>query len=649
MGRSGTSVCAILAVSLLLSSVPFAAAQAPAVPRESVLDAIPADAWAAVVVRDLKGLDEKIIAIGQELGLPVGPGTMIGDPLMMLKGMLGASEGLDDKGSLALVLLKTEELSSEGLLKSVVLLAPCTDSKAFLEQFATSTAPADEQPSAAKEPEGGAETKPAELPKGVMKISLMGKPSYGLAKGRIAVLAPEPAALRAYLKGQGSIRAALSPDRVPLVEKKLDLFIWANIAGAGPVIKDTIKSSLMGILLMASMSDPTLANQVQPLITKVENFLDEAASLQLGFSVARTGFDLDLYMQAKPDTNLAKSIATRRASETSLLINLPAEKFILALGATAETKPEEVKEGMSAINGLLDRPAVKGACDPEKLAEFRKSLDELMQLSVGSGDASLTISRLPEGDDGMIGLIFVGRMPQEAKKRLDAVRKLIAAGLAMVTDQDARKFLDAVTYKADAEKVGDIPVDQLCFDFTKISAIGENDIAGIKKIIGKEGVVVRLAALDEKHMAIFFGGGAKRVEEVAAIVKKGGEAPLAADAGIKAVAPFLPKGKRFFEMYVCVDTLLNLINDAAMAAGEKHKPIPVEIPEIGAPLAVVGTVGKDSQQINIYVPMKLVKSVKDVATAAAAERIMPTEPAEAPEKEEAPEKKPAPPDESGLK
>jgi len=47
--------------------------------------------------------------------------------------------------------------------------------------------------------------------------------------------------------------------------------------------------------------------------------------------------------------------------------------------------------------------------------------------------------------------------------------------------------------------------------------------------------------------------------------------------------------------------------------------------------------------------MKLVKSVKDVATAAAAERIMPTEPAEAPEKEEAPEKKPAPPDESGLK
>jgi hypothetical protein len=663
--RTGTCFCALAGLSLILPFAPFAMAQAPATPQEqgSVFEYIPADAWAAVIIRDLKGVDEKVIGIGQELGLPVGPGSMVGDPLMMLKGMLGIGEGLQDKGSVALVLLKTEELNAEALSKNVVLLVPCTEPKTFLEQFATPGAPAgeaaqgqSEEKPAAKENEKekekekeGAETQPAALPKGVVKISLMGKPNYGAVKGKFAVLAPEAAAITSYLAAKGSMKSSLSPDRLALVEKKIDLFVWVNVAGAGPAVKDTIKSSLMGIMLMASMSDPTIANQVQPLIQNVEKFLEETASLQLGLAVARTGFDLDLYMQAKPDTEMAKSIAERQASETSLLINLPAEKFILAVGAASNTKPEDIKQGMTAINGFLDRPAVKNACDPEKLAEFRKILDQLMELGVGKGHTSLTVSRLPEGENGMIGMTFVGRVPKDAKKWLEDVRKLIPLGLGMVTDEDARKFLDAITYKPDAEKIGDIQVDQIAVDLTKISALDESDIAAIKRIAGKEGPVVRIAALDDAHVAMLFGGGPKRVEEVAAIVKKG-EAPLASEPSLKTVAPYLPKGKRFFEMYVAVDTLLRTINDVAAAAGEKSKPIPVEIPEMEAPLAVVGTVGKDSQQINIYVPMKLVKNVKDIATAAMAEKMMPSEPAESQEKQEsAPEKKASPPDDTGLK
>ena len=111
--------CVLVMLGLLLSVVPVARAQ------PSVLDVIPPDAWGAVIVRDLKGLNDKVVALGQELGLPIGPGTMVGDPLTMLKGMLGAAEGLNDKGSVAAVVLKPDQLTGEALRKCVVLLVPC--------------------------------------------------------------------------------------------------------------------------------------------------------------------------------------------------------------------------------------------------------------------------------------------------------------------------------------------------------------------------------------------------------------------------------------------------------------------------------------------------------------------------------------------
>ncbi len=641
MTRSKLALCALLGLSLVVPGLPAALAQ-----QGGVYDNIPADAWGVVVLRDLKSINSKVIGVGQELGLPIGPGTMAGDPLAMLKGMLGIGEGLDDKGSVALVILKTEELTFESLGKSVVLLVPCSDPKAFLEQFAVSG----EGGEAASKPQS--EEKPAEegaaqadLPAGVTKISLMGKSSFAMAKGKLAVLAPEPEALRTFARGKGSMKTTLGEERLALAEKKFDLFVWLNVAQAGPAIKDTVKNALMGIMLMGAMSDPTIANQVQPMIQKIEKFLDEAASLQLGLAVNKAGFDLDLYMQAKPDTALAKSIAECGATEKSLLTGLPAEKFVLAMGGPSGAKSEDVKQATTVLTGLFDKPQVKNVCDAEKLEPFKKLLAEFIELTSGGQWLSLSASRLPEGEYGMIGLTVVAEIPHAAKKWAAAFGKLVDSGLQLVTNEDARKILDAVQYKADAEKVGEAQVGHLTIDVAKLPDVGADDVTAVQKIVGKEGLLLRVAVLDEDHVAILFGGGPKRVEMVAALAKEG-KSPLGDEASIKALEPNLPKGKRFFELYVAVDTLLTLINDAALAAGEKEKPIPAEIPAMNAPVAVIGTAGKDSQQINIYVPMKVVKGIKDVAMGAAADKVkLPMEPGDEP----AEEKKPEPPADSGVK
>lgn len=664
MFRSRHMVCALLAITLV---GPAAFGQgmggmaAPAA-RDGILDAIPGDAWGAVIVRNLKGLNGKVVGIGQELGLPIGPGTMVGDPLMMLKGFLGIAEGLDDKGSVALVLLKMEELSADSLSRSMVLLVPCEDPKVFLDQFAAGgeepadapegaeekkeeSKPDDEQPAAA--PATAKAGHGTALPKGIVKISLMGKPSFAAVKGKYAVLAPELDALRALKTAKGAMRSALTPERLVLVESKFDLTLWLNMAEVGPAIRDTVKGTLMGLMMMGAMADPSLANQAQPAIENIEKFLDQSASFQMGLAASKTGFALDFYVDAKPGTEMAQRFAESKGSDKSLLVGLPAEKYVLAFAATSSARPEDVKQASATVTGLLDRPEVKSACDPEKLEGFKKTLGEMIELAANGEWMGLSVSRLPEGSDGMIGVTAVGAFPHAGKKVVTLAGKMIESGLGLVTSEDARKVLDAIEYKADAEKVGEMPVSQLRVDLSKIPDAGEEDIAKFKKVVGKDGAMVRIATIGEDHAGMFFGGGPKRIEQVAALVKKG-EAPLADDDGFKAIAPNLPKGKRFFEMYCAVDTLLHMVNDVAAAVGEAERPIAGEIPEMKAPVAVVGTVGKTWGRVSVYVPMKVVKGIKEVAMSTAAEKIrVPMEPAEEPA--EPGDEQPAPPPDSGVK
>ncbi|MBN1491167.1 MAG: hypothetical protein JXA69_14735 [Phycisphaerae bacterium] len=602
----------ILALIVLGSCLSVAWA-APAEPR-SVLDAIPSDAWAAVIVRDLKGLNDKVIEVGQQLGLPIGPGTMAGDPLMMAKGMLGIMEGLNDNGSVALVLLKTDQLTADAFGKSVVLLVPCTDAPAFIEQFAT-TAPATAADTQA--------SKPAAPPEGITAIELMGKPSFAAVKGGYALVAPEPDAIVTMLKADTSIRESISPDRLALMEKQFDVVIMANVAAAGPALKDTVKNAMMTFMMMATMADPSMASQAEQLITKVDQFLNEASNLQIALALDKAGVSLDFFVQVKPDTPLAKELAACKASEKSLLRGLPADAYILAAGFPTQSSPEKTEQAKVALRGLLDKPMVKQAVDPTKLEDAKKLIDQLVDIGAHGEWSAVSLSAL-SGEAGKIGLTAVGSIPHGAEKWLRVMRDLIQTGLAMVTDEDIKPILEKFKYNAEAEKIGDAVVDQVVVDLSGIEELDEEDMAKLKTLFGEEGLLFRLAALDPDHVALLFGGGPERVAQVAALCKAG-EAPLAANAGIQAIAPHLPKGNRFVEAYIAVDTLLALVKDVAPTLGGEDATITAEVPTIGVPAAVIGVVGKDTQRLTIFVPMQVITGVKDFVTTIMAEKMMPME------------------------
>ena len=70
--------------------------------EDSILEQIPSDALAVVVINDLSDLSSKIEKVAKQINAPAAP------PLLMLKTLTGIQEGLDESGSVALAILPAE-------------------------------------------------------------------------------------------------------------------------------------------------------------------------------------------------------------------------------------------------------------------------------------------------------------------------------------------------------------------------------------------------------------------------------------------------------------------------------------------------------------------------------------------------------------
>ena len=104
--------------------VMWAASRAPA--AEDVLKLVPDSASGLLVINHPAAVDAKLQALAGEMQLPVP------SPLALLKGIYGIQEGIDENGTIALIVLPPEV---EGGLPTPVLLIPVTDYAKFLSSM----------------------------------------------------------------------------------------------------------------------------------------------------------------------------------------------------------------------------------------------------------------------------------------------------------------------------------------------------------------------------------------------------------------------------------------------------------------------------------------------------------------------------------
>ncbi len=557
---AGASVAVAAGAAPLRSGLGSDLGVATKSPRQDVpeiLSAIPAEAWLVVTARNLKGIDAKIITLLGQLDLPF-PFSAV----EQLQFRLGLGDGLDTGGDLALIMMPPQE--SSGPIRwgsGLAMLLPARNRNALL-----------------------APLNPVPAEEGLVKVVMRGRDTYVGVKGSFAVLGPDAGVVRAIIKAGTGVGERWTAHQLARYGDN-DLSVWVNA--------EAISSSQRFERFAEVMTRRGLNQQM----------LKSVRSLQLSLRLSPKGLFLEQFVRG------AGTAAAFSETDSSLLTGLPADGFLAAWGLRMGS--DGTVRGLTKLLGtalqsssLLDQDAAR-----ELVAAYA-------DVAGGVEIVSVSVNALPPGPDGLASTTKIVRTGSDARAWLTKVAGLVQR-IKGTSFRDARinAILERVEYTAGAEKIGETPVDQLRIDLSDVERV---DDERLKAVVGREGILVRLAAVDDTHVVIHLGGGLKQFETVAKGVKSG-QPGLAADAGIKKSSESLRR-QRFAEGYLAADRFLGLARNIADAWGQQAPP--VSMADLNAPVGVVlRDVGDGAIEGNVLIPIELLVAVKAAILEAAARSI----------------------------
>jgi len=420
-----------------------------------------------------------------------------------------------------------------------------------------------------------------------------------------------------------------------------DLFLWVKTSAVPEALRKEVADTFRGLM---TMGNPSGREQAESSIAQMQKFFNELSDLSAAISLdARRGLLLSFFLRASEGTDLAAMMAAARPADGPLLVGLPDEPVVLAVGARASLTPQaEQQMRENALGTIRSLDAADG--DPIIPEETLNTIvDAYVKLASGAEQVAVSVSGLPgasrpaaqdapatateEAGHGLLAVTAVVKVKDSAAWR-DQARKLFDAGkevLGLVIakqmggeksgaetaeGKSPKDVLGAVQWREKAEEIGGASVDHLLIDLARIPEIDADSAREIKAVIGREGVLVRVGVVNEHMVAICFGGGPERFATVAGLAARG-EAPLAGHKDLAKVAGRLPAANRTAEGYLNVDHLLKTIVTVAAQVGSPM-PFPL-IMQNAAPVAFVASqVSPVSQQVDVLVPIELAVSVSDM-------------------------------------
>ncbi|HSW47315.1 MAG TPA: hypothetical protein VLM89_17260 [Phycisphaerae bacterium] len=594
--------------SLLWAQAPASApatATAPVLPPDPmvILKAIPGDATGFLVVRNLKELNGDLMGLAGSLGLPLGANGLFPAPLDWVKEMAGLAEGIDDNGSLGVALLNCADAkSNDEVTSKVVLFIPTNNVEALLTAL------------------GG------QKDQDIYAVNLGGQALVAAPMGRFLAVSQSSETLRAVAKAQGEgegIAKTMSPNRVEAYQAQ-DVFGWADLRGFSKDLRDGVSNTLLGMMAMANMAemnmqDQTAVKQGEDAVRKLEKFIDESRELSLGLALDRRGVSLSFFFRMDPESSLGKEMKATKAVDGTLLAGLPDEPTVLVLGTVVgQTEQSGLPDWVDAV---LSSGGVSEHLTPEQSAALKEGMLKVF------GDiemANLSLANLPaEARLGLFSVVAVARVKdsgqyiEQSHKLFDVVKGIVATAAGKTAEGQApqegqadpvKAAADAIQWKTKAEEVAGVPVDHLVVDLAAIPDAGEEDVQKIKGVVGPEGILIRVAAVDKQHVVLAFGGGAERMAKVIELVKRG-DSPLA-KGGVQTISKRLPAGPRLMEGYVHVDQVLKLVTTVVTQLGEPM-PVPLVMRNPGPIAFCVNRVEDTAQEFHLVLPTELMLSVKE--------------------------------------
>lgn len=540
---------------------------------DKVLAAVPVEAIAFVSVPNLQQLDTDVQQAITNLGLaPLinPPGKF--SPIGLLEQFLGMSDGLDTSGSLILVVLPP---ATPGVLDPpFALIVSATDPKALLTAMGGTPG------------EGGQWT-----------LTIQGKPNFAIAGDGRIVLSDSAETAKTVAEGKTGIADSVSQaDRDAMVG--LDLTIWIDATKVIKAYRQQIDGfiAMFGMMQAAGPFGPAASGE-NPL----ELLVDGASSVMLGVSLEDSGVGLRFVLGVNPGTKMAEQV--KMVNTTKPLLNgLPPDSYMLAFGQTID--PAATIASLGDMDPMFEAMGQAAQLNEEQVGTLTELFKEWLGSLTGLRGV---VSALPAGPNGIIGLCLLMDTGDSAKSLTQLGEAMKAIGEMDPEDSEAKQVIAALTHNPEAEDIDGTTVQHVKFDLAKMDDIDEEDLEEITPIIGQDGLLLRVAAVNDDTVAIAFGGGSDYMQLVIQHAKND-QPMLDSDPGILRAADHVPSD-RAYATYIAVDRIINCIGTGAKALDDEE--FPVHMAELNAPIAIVGSGGDGWFRADIYLPTELIDAAKN--------------------------------------
>jgi hypothetical protein len=365
---------------------------------------------------------------------------------------------------------------------------------------------------------------------------------------------------------------------------------------------------LVGWALMMQMGAGEVGEEEARSSKKqVDTVMEGLTALFIGATLSDEGVGLRVTTTAKPGTELGRQ-TQHTVATAPLLRGLPRRNYLAVFGQ--ELHPAALSAALPGLLGPVFTELRKETeSDGEKINSIQKEITQALQMIRAVRGS---IDHLTAGPDGMIAASLVIEINDSAAW-LDLVTKTGArlAELAVTEseNEDEEKDLPLdhwVKWTPQAGQVEGLPVSELFIDILKDQELDEEEIQGIKTVLGAEGMTLRLATVDPRNVALTLGGGSQQMARLIRAVRRD-NSPLDDDTAIAHAASVLPREKAGVA-FLALDRMVNFIHGVAEEC-ETEEPFPFWLPRVDAPLAISITGGDGWSRHDFFAPMPLLAGV----------------------------------------
>jgi hypothetical protein len=570
-----------------------------------VMQHVPADSEVVAKVSNLKGLSDKIAALGQRFGIaPFFP--PLADPLGSLEQDLKITKGIDANSDAAMVMLDPDKYGADVKQYGVILI-PVTDYNTFLSNFSRPT-DASDKPAPDNATAPTTQAAPTADAQGISTIAFPNAfdTAYVAKWGTYAAISKVKLAVAT--PGTGVTATDLAAKEL----KEKDFVVFINMplvkAKALAALKDNRSKALDGFnQIMAKNPNnaamrPMLQAIVASFMDDAQRLLEDSQAATYGISIEKTGIRTTILGEFIPTSPIGQGVAGIKNSDASMLAGMPADKYLMyggvawdpqAIGAIYDEIANPIRQELTTA-GDSAQPMVK------MLDLYRTAVTETEGQAMGWLAPSGTIA-----EGGLFKIVTV--LTGDSAKMLDTQHSILDLQSDFAKTSNDPNMKMTTTYTANAKQLDGISFNEfkVQFDASAAGNMQARQMARMMRMMyGPDGMVGFTGVVDPKHLLTGIGAGDDVLTHSVDAIKANQD-PLGSLDELKDVQANLPT-QRLAAFYVPLD---QIAMTGANYARQFGLPLNLQLAPHMAPIGATIATEQSAIRLDSFIPTQTVQSL----------------------------------------